>query len=202
MHKDAERVDMPESTYRDALNANLYFTKGSIVNEQGNISIGSYSLINPNIVNVIGQCVLEDGRIVIFAIDEGTFGSDNTHVISIADPKLDTYRVLYRNKALNFQKDYTIEATAKVDSKGQIKVYFTDNYISRLTGGPTGIDYIDDYNPPRVFDVTKQIEYLDTPGLALPQGQTNLYGNSEFTVDKLDLFLHSGDIPEFTTVDT
>ena len=97
MHKDAERVDMPEGTFRDALNANLYFTKGSIVNEQGNISIGSYSLVNPNIVNVIGQCVLEDGRIVIFAIDEGVFGNDNTHVISIADPKLNTYTFLFSN---------------------------------------------------------------------------------------------------------
>ena len=202
MHKDAERVDMPESTYRDALNANLYFTKGSVVNEQGNISIGSYlSSIHPNISNMIGQCVLEDGRIVIFAIDEGVNSSDDTHVISIVDPKLNTYRVLYRNKELNFQKNYTIEATAKVDSKGQIKVYFTDNYISRLTDGPTGIDYIDDYNPPRVFDVTKQIEYLDTPGVVLPQAQTNLYGNPDFTVDKLDLFLHSGSIPEFTTID-
>ncbi len=198
MHKDAERVDMPESTYRDALNANLYFTKGSVVNEQGNISIGTYSDLNPEIVNIIGQCVLEDGRIVIFAIDNGPIR--NNHVISIADPKLNTYRVLYRDLALNFQKDYTIEATAKVDSKGQIKVYFTDNYISRLIDSPTGIDYIDDFNPPRVFDVTKQIKYLDTPGVDMPAGQTRLYGNSEFTVDKLDIFMHSGDIPEFTTV--
>ena len=27
MHKDSERVDQPENTYRDALNANLYYSK-------------------------------------------------------------------------------------------------------------------------------------------------------------------------------
>jgi len=200
MHKDAERVDMPESTYRDALNANLYFTKGAVVNEQGNTLVGTYSYPNFPIANIIGQCALEDGRIVIFAIDSNT-GDEGTHVISIADPKLDTYRVLYRDDALNFQPDHTIEATAKVDSKGQIKVYFTDNYISRVTDGPTGIDYIADYNPPRVFDVTRQLNFLNTQGAPTPQTQTNLYGVPAFTVDKLDLFLHSGEIPEFTTVD-
>ena len=191
MHKDAERVDMPESTYRDALNANLYFTKGSVVNEQGNSLVGSYTY---PIDNIIGQCALEDGRIVIFAIDSYPDGDQD--IIALADPNLNTYQVLYRNSGLNFQKDYTIEATSKVDSKGQIKVYFTDNYIRRLTDAVTGIDYVDDYNPPRVFDVTKQLE-----SLGVPSDPTVLYGDVAYTVDKLDLFMHSGSIPEFTNVE-
>lgn len=199
MHKDAERVDMPEGTYRDALNANLYISKGAIVNEEGNTLIGAYGYPNFAITSIIGQCALEDGRIVIFAIDSNT-GEDGTHVISLADPRLNTYKVLYRNDALNFQVNHTIEATSKKDGKGQIKVYFTDNYISRLTDTPTGIEYIDDYNPPRVFDITKQLEFLDAePGIST-QTQNLLYGNASFTIDKLDLFMHSGEIPEFTTV--
>ena len=200
MHKDVERVDMPEGTFRDALNANLYFTKASIVNEQGNSLVGGYAYPNFTIDNIIGQCTLEDGRIVIFAIDSCP-SDDGAHIIALANPKLNTYQVLYRNNALNFQKDYTIEAEAKVDSKGQIKVYFTDNYIKRLVDTSTGIDYIDDYNPPRVFDVTRQLEYINTFNNVSPADQTRLYGEDVYNVDKLDLFLHSGDIPEFTTVD-
>lgn len=200
MHKDVERVDTPEGTFRDALNANLYFTKASIVNEQGNSLIGDYTYPNFPIDNIIGQCTLEDGRIVLFAIDSCP-SDDGTHIIALVNPKLNTYQVLYRNNALNFQKDYTIEAEAKVDSKGQTKVYFTDNYIKRLVDTSTGIDYIDDYNPPRVFDVTKQLDYINTFSNISPANQTILYGEDVYNVDKLDLFLHSGDIPEFTTVD-
>ena len=200
MHKDVERVDMPEGTFRDALNANLYFTKASIVNEQGNSLIGNYTYPNFPIDNIIGQCTLEDGRIVIFAIDSCP-SDDGTHIIALVNPKLNTYKVLYRDNALNFQKDYTIEAEAKVDSKGQIKVYSTDNYIKRLVDTSTGIDYIDDYNPPRVFDVTRQLDYINTISSPSPADQTKLYGEDGYNVDKLDLFLHSGDIPEFTTVD-
>ena len=201
MHKDAERVDMPEGTFRDALNANLYFTKASIVNEQGNSLVGSYSYPSFPIDNIIGQCTLEDGRIVIFAIDSCPGEVEGTHIIALADPSLNTYQVLYRNNDLNFQKDYTIEATSKVDSKGQIKVYFTDNYIKRLTDSATGIDYIDDYNPPRVFDVSKQLAHIDAVSNVSPADQNKLYGDENYTVDKLDLFMHSGEIPEFTTVD-
>ena len=61
MHKDANRVDLPEGTYRDALNANLYMTKGAVVNEQGNTLIGTYDSPNFPIINIIGQCALEDG---------------------------------------------------------------------------------------------------------------------------------------------
>ena len=195
MHKDAERVDMPESTYRDALNANLYHTKGAVVNEQGNTLIGTYASPNFAITNIIGQCSLEDGRIVLFAIDSNT-GDEGTHVIALADPNLNTYKVLYRNDALNFQVNYTIEATSKVDSKGQIKVYFTDNYISRLTDSVTSIQYVDEYNPPRVFDVTKQLASVGDTVVS----QTTLYGNPSYNINKLDLFMHSGDIPEFEDV--
>jgi hypothetical protein len=184
MVKDPERVDQPESTFRDALNANMYLQKGAIANELGNKLVAN---ISPAIVNHIGQVALEDGRIVLFCID--TVG----HVISILNPKSQEYTVLYRNNALNFQPDHTIEATAKVNTQGDVLVYFTDNYLVRLTDSATGIGYIDDFNPPRVFNVSKQLQNLSS-------GVTVLYGNAEYNIDKLDLFLHSGEIPQFNEV--
>lgn len=101
-----------------------------------------------------------------------------------------TYNVLYRNNDLNFQPDHTIEATAKVDTQGNILVYFTDNYLVRKVEPNTGISYIDDFNPPRVFNLTQQESSLETV----------LYNNVEYNVDKLDLFLHAGTIPQFNEV--
>lgn len=113
MVKDPERVDQPEGTFRDALNANLYVQKGAIVNEQGNKIV---TAIEPAITNIIGQCSLEDGRIVLFAKDV------TSDVISLVSPKDQTYTVLYRNADLNYKPAYTIEATAKVDTQGDILV--------------------------------------------------------------------------------
>ena len=201
MHKDAERVDMPEGTYRDALNANLYYTKGSIVNEQGNTLVGEYLPPNFPIQNIIGQCALQDGRILVCAIDTNPDTNGN-NVISLVTPKQNKYEVLYRNNDLNFQVNYTIEATAKIDSKNKIKVYLTDNYISKIVEPSTGIEYIDEYNPPRVFDVSKQLEYLSTLQTVTTADQTVLYSATEdYTIDKLDIFMNSGFIPEFTDIE-
>ena len=37
MLKDTGRMDQVDGTYRDALNANLYVSKGAVVNETGNV---------------------------------------------------------------------------------------------------------------------------------------------------------------------
>ena len=82
MTKDPERVDQPEGTYRDALNANLYYQKGAVVNEQGTTAftnVGGFS-----ITNIIGQCALKDGRIVLFFNYE--LNGAITSAISIVDP--------------------------------------------------------------------------------------------------------------------
>ena len=185
MQKDPERVDQGEATYRDALNVNLYYQKGAIVNEAGNQIVAN---VTPAISEIIGNCPLEDGRIVIFAID------GVGHAISILSPKDGTYDILYRNDALNFQADFTIEALAKVNTQGDVLVYFSDNYLRRAVDAATGISYIDDFNPPRVFNVSKQER------ARLTSADTALYGNGEYNVDKLDLFLHAGAIPRFDEI--
>lgn len=186
MSKDSERVDQPEGTYRDALNANLYYIKGAVVNEQGTIPIQNRRF--PYADNIIGQCALKDGRIVVFF--NYTFDNATTSAISIVDPAQGTNTLIYRNAELNFQPSNTIEATSKTNANGDILVYFTDNYIQRATDPTTGISYITEYNPPRVINITRQLE---SP-IAV------LYSNSNYTVEKLDLFLNSGYIPEFRNI--
>ena len=186
MSKDLERVDQPEGSYRDALNANLYYIKGAVVNEQGTTAIQNRGFQFAD--NIIGQCALKDGRIVVFF--NYTLQNATTSAISIVDPAQGTNTLIYRNAELNFQPSNTIEATSKTNANGDILVYFTDNYIQRATEPTTGIEYITDYNPPRVINITRQL-----------QSQVNeLYDNDDYTVDKLDLFLNSGHIPEFRDI--
>ena len=110
MIKDPERVDQPEGTYRDALNANLYYHKGAVVNEQGTTAftnVGGFS-----ITNIIGQCALKDGRIVLFF--NYLLNAVPTCAISIVDPSAKTNKIIYINDKLNFQPSNTIEATSKI----------------------------------------------------------------------------------------
>lgn len=176
MAKDLDRVDQPEGTYRDALNVNLYYQKGAIVNEHGTLQ---FTGTTPE--NIIGSCALKDGRLVVF------YNTVNTSRIAIADPATNIVTDIYQNVDLNFQPSNTIEATSKIDVNGNVLVYFTDNYIKKSVEEETGIEYIVEYNPPRVINITRQ-----------EQSSINLlYGNSDYTVSKLDLFMNAGFIPEF-----
>ena len=186
MVKDPERVDQPEGTYRDALNANLYYQKGAVVNEQGTTVIkntGGFA-----IDNIIGQCPLKDGRIVLFF--NYTVNALPTSAISVVDPSAKSNTIIYRNAELNFQPSNTIEATSKIDVNGEVLVYFTDNYLKRETEPNTQIEYITEYNPPRVINITRQSKSI----------VTRLYNNPDYTVQKLDLFMNAGYIPVFNGI--
>lgn len=186
MVKDPERVDQPEGSYRDALNANLYYHKGAVVSEQGTTAftnVGGFT-----VDNIIGQCSLKDGRIVIFF--NYTFSGNPTSAISVADPTTLQNEIIYRNAELNFQPSNTIEATSKIDVNGNILVYFTDNYLVKTTEPVTGIEYISDFNPPRVINITRQQE----------SNINNLYNETDYDVNKLDIFMNAGEIPEFTDI--
>lgn len=188
MVKDPERVDQPEGSYRDALNANLYYRKGTVVNEQGTTAFTNVG--NFDINNIIGQCPLKDGRIVLF-FNYVNKDSQATSAISIADPATLQNEILYENAQLNFQPSNTIEATSKIDVNGNILVYFTDNYLVRTTEPVTGIEYISDFNPPRVINITRQLASTSN---------VRLYDNDDYDIDKLDIFMNAGEIPEFVGI--
>lgn len=178
MVKDPDRVDQPEGSYRDALNANLYYQKGAIVNEHGTLKFDG---TEPQ--NIIGSCALKDGRLVVF------YNTASSSRIAIADPATNVVTDIYQNADLNFQPSNPIEATSKIDVNGNVLVYFTDNYIKKSVNEETGIEYIVEYNPPRVINITKQ-EQSSTIN--------RLYNNENYTVAKLDLFMNAGFIPEFS----
>lgn len=189
MFKDSERVDQLDGTYRDALNANINYLKGAIVNEQGNAIV---SIDANKIDNIIGECTDEAGRLYVFGLSK--YNNETYSIIAVMFPKEKIYTVLFASKELNFQPNYTIEATVKVNSKGDTILYFTDNYIVKSID-VTGIEYVSAYNPPRTFNVTRQLTSTYTP-----EDIFKLYGSDEYTVQKLDLFMNTGDIPQFKEV--
>ena len=127
MFKDSERVDQLDGTYRDALNANINYLKGAIVNEQGNAIV---SIDADKIDNIIGECTDEAGRLYVFGLSK--YNNETYSIIAVMFPKEKIYTVLFASKELNFQPNYTIEATVKVNSKGDTILYFTDNYIVKI----------------------------------------------------------------------
>jgi hypothetical protein len=195
MYKDSERVDQIEGTYRDALNANLYVSKGAVVNETGNVI--AYTNRIPEWTDIIGQCNLEDGRIVVFYKRVKKTGVTSTSAIGVLNPREQSFKELYINDDLNFQADHTIEAMEKISSTKDVLIYFTDNYINRQVDEATGISYVAENNPPRVFNLSKQERHVDAT-----EGDVEvLYDENRFyNVDKLDLFLNTGNIPQFLDV--
>ena len=95
MNKDPERVDQLENTYRDALNANIYSIKGAVASEQSNKAIAPDFNDGENpIKEIIGQCSLEDGRIVLFVKLLLREGDPNVSAITVVSPKNNTHEII------------------------------------------------------------------------------------------------------------
>jgi len=160
MFKDTARVDQPEGTMRDALNANLNDKKGSISNEWGTTEF-------PNNANfrVLGRAVLDDDKIVMFGQDVlNTVNDDDepiviyTDQIRILDTRNQEVIILYENDALNFQQSHPIVTTHRKNQAGEYLVYFTDGYEEEEEIYEQ-FNYVTGYNPPRVINVTRQLEF-------------------------------------------
>ena len=135
MHKDSERVDQPEGTLRDALNANLYYSKGAIVNEQGTIRLGTH------LMHIIGAVPLLNNQVISFCyVDPDpqiaragppvpNFSPENSGIV-LTNTRTNESRILYMSPNINFQKSNPIVGEFKVDSKNEIIIYFTDNYYT------------------------------------------------------------------------
>ena len=177
MHKDSGRVDQPPNTYRDALNANLYYTKGAITNEEGNSEIGGLSM------DVIGTITLLNNQVLVFAI------VDSVSTIILTFTKTNVMQILYKNSAMNFQKEFPITGEFRVDAKNDTIVYFTDNYhIQPENTTSTNIDPGPTFNPPRSFNVTRQLDHIQS------QGNSEILYSPQFSFDanKLNIFPEVG----------
>jgi hypothetical protein len=203
MHKDFGRVDQPDGTYRDALNAVIDPTKGAVSNEYGNkLTVNLLDEQNRGITPV-GQIALPNDDFIIFGV------SGSRSYIVYIDTKVDSYQILLKTPgnpdlfqpeigSLNFNQNQTIYGEYRLSPKGEIIIYFSDNYYNLTLEPNTAIEYVSDYNPPRVFNVTKQQKFL-----ASVSGATYfyLYSIPSKSIDSLNLFKHSGPIPIINDVD-
>lgn len=198
MNKDTARIDQIDGTYRDALNAVIDSDKGAITSEQGNSFVAA--LIDPAIptrpYSIVGQIALPDDDFLMF----GTIGGSSSGIFYI-DTSAQTSRLLFKtgpgnpNGDLAFSVEYPITGEFRVSPLGEILVYFTDNKFTETTEPNTGIKYISQYNPPRVFNINRQVEYLNSGGI-----DTNLYSATSADISILNLFMDSGRIPEFKSL--
>ena len=179
MVKDTSRADQPEGTMRDALNANLNITKGTVVNEHG--TVGFTSMAN---FQVLGSITLENDKIVLFGHD--TSEDVSVDEIRQLDPHTGIMIVLYRTNALGFRETHPIVAIARRNQANDDLVYFTDGF-SQTKQAYAGFEYVDDSNPPRVINITKQIKARES-GFS----SAELY-NKTNTFHKLDLVPRVGE---------
>ena len=195
MNKDTELLAQPEGTYRDALNINLNYKQGSVVNEEG-VS----RMLSTDKFTVCGYSVLDDDRIVLFGQQQtDTLAADGVNYtyynqIKLLFPREDYSIVLYEDNLLNFQTTHRIQTTNRKNQAGEVLVYFTDGYFKEgQTGIPTDDPYLLEYNPPRVFNVDKQYERVTK----YSDPVTRLYGRSRFNADNLRLTPYIGPRAKF-----
>jgi hypothetical protein len=210
MIKDTGRMDQVDGSYRDALNLIVDDLQLNVANEYGNQFVGNLSATIPSgnafiTVNfdIVGQIALLDDNFIVFGATE--FTTTNGLVVTVSA----IYKVNVANRVstllyyttsrsreghLNFDVNHPITAELRESPVQEEIIYFTDNKYTAVTDPTTGIEYVSEYNPPRVFNVTKQEESILVTG-----DSANLYGNSS-RVEFLNLFMDSGSIPEFAGV--
>ena len=186
MVKDTSRPDQPEGTMRDALNANLHITKGSVVNEYGTNAISSTANFR-----VFGSIALPNDEIVVFG--KSTIGAELDEIRLVnTDNGITT--LLFATNDLNFKDTHPIVATTRKNQAQENLVYFTDGYRKTATAYP-GFEYVEESNPPRVINITRQLEWRSRGG------DVNSLYNALGATRKMDLIPRVGKISDFTSAE-
>lgn len=191
MSKDAGRVDQPNLTYRDALNAVLNSVKGAVVSEEGMSNTGFQT------TDVYGSVVLENNDVIALCnvtARDSTGNSVTFHSISSLDTSTGKRKLLFGTKVtdpngLNFSTEHPIEVEYKINSRGDTIIYFTDNLYyeaSRNNGREREVTH---NNPPRAFNVSRQERHIDAGG-----SYEVLYGNNQYNISKLTVFPQAEDV--------
>ena len=216
LSKDTGHMDQPEGTWRYARNIQIHPVDGVLSNEHGMELLtkpGKPGL--PDVTNilpegsiVIGSIEINDDRIILFLTFNTTFTDlafDFEYNSEIGILENDSYTTLFRPNRdtvnttvsltgtdfnLNFNQNHFIEGTYKINPDGELFVYWVDNV-----------------NPPRAMNITRQQEWLNNSG-GVGQAFERLYGlDPESTsnpshIRMLDLFPSSGPVPhvEFNSI--
>tara|TARA_R110002012_G_scaffold295194_2_gene491627 strand:+ start:5645 stop:11176 length:5532 start_codon:yes stop_codon:yes gene_type:complete len=188
LFKDTGYIDQPEGSWRHAVNMVLNKTDGAVSNEGGTElagHLGTSSYTGSQKDKVIGAVEVNDDKVVLFVTDAVTVYDppstaprseigiwENGEYTLLFNPSLLGSSGQLTND-LNFRQDYPIEGTFKIDPKGDLIVYWTD-----------------DLNPPRAFNVDRQ--QRESTSI------THLYGIPPANIDHiniLNLFPYSGPVP-------
>lgn len=122
---DTNEEFQPDGTYRFALNAVLSSSlgeKGALINEEGNntcIDLEDFS------AHVIGNCLLNDGRVVLF-ISYDAYNTYPAHGAIAFQNEDCTLNYIIRSECLDFRKTDVINCEYKIQSGCDIILYFTD----------------------------------------------------------------------------
>ena len=188
LFKDTGHIDQPNGTWRHARNMLLNDTEGAVSNEGGTefkSNLGTSYATGAINDKVIGAIEVTEDRAILFVVDVVTVyappGTAPRSEIGIFEN--DTYTPIFNpnllggsgqlTNDLNFRESHPINGTFKIDPKGDLIVYFTD-----------------DLNPPRAFNVDRQRRESTSV--------TRLYGITSSNLDNIDilnLFPYSGPVP-------
>ena len=192
LFKDTAYGDQPEGSWRHANNMLLNETEGAISNEGGielSGHLGTNTTIGATNDKVIGAIEVNDDKVILFVTDVVTpfaiatppFTAPRSEIgvweNGVYTPVFNPALIGPNGKLTNdltFRETHPIEGTFKIDAKGDLIVYWTD-----------------DLNSPRAFNVDRQIR---ESGNSVSQ----LYGITSLNLDNIDilnLFPYSGPVP-------
>ena len=196
LFKDSGHIDQMKGSWRHALNMFMNEKEGSLSNEGGVEPKGfvhfnkAFAMLIGQYNKVIGAIEVVDDCVVLFMCEiDPTKTSAGMDSIAYYNPNKDvtggpngTFELMYfptqYNNKLNFSVDYPIEGTFKVDSKGDLIVYWTD-----------------DLNPPRAFNLDRQRRAIPDPAFRSRLYAINPNTSHRNHGDLLNLFPSSGPVP-------
>ena len=185
LFKDTGHIDQMQGSWRHALNMIMNEKEGSLSNEGGTEYAGrlglssSVALTLGQTSTVIGAIEVSDDNVILFICDTS---GNNVHRIVMFKGGTGAFEKLYEpttsNAQLNFSVNHPIEGTFKIDSKGDLIVYWTD-----------------DLNPPRAFNVTRQQRVVPTLSQRFKLYGINPNTSHKHHIDLLNLFPNAGPVP-------
>ena len=220
LFKDSGEIDQPKDTWRYAINALMNEQKGAVSNESGTDIAGyipcegcsvSGNRNHTHEYKIIGAIEINLNRTILFVADKKDLIIDTVDISNNYYPRhsiilwddvkrmQDKARIIYRPVTdpgnsqgyypfdLNFKTTNPIEGIFRIDSKEDIIIYWTD-----------------DLNPPRAFNISRQLRYLDNSVLPSFNQIHWLYGINPLTthnkhIGLLNLFPASGPIPKINS---
>jgi len=215
LYKDSGLVDQPQGTHRDALNMVMNLDKGAIASEYGNTPSPATVRIQQTLTDdrkINGSILLPDNKFIVFYSKKYT--NTSTSYIYLYDSEGDMMTLIFATSNestdpyynlnaghLNFSIEYPITGEARVAANGDVVVYFTDNYKNVAVDPVTNIEYVENYNPPRTFNITRQLTNLKNgaPVTALYVSSSDKFNVTGKHIDYLNLFLTTKKIPEIKT---